>query len=167
MCGSFAGVANVISGYPLDSVKVRMQTANLNSKLSMRAVITDTISNEGVLAFYKGMGPPLVTVPLINSIIFASYEFYKKLINVESEADFTFNQCMQAGMFAGFINSFVLSPIELVKCRLQIQTEANLQNAYYKGSLHCIRRIVSEEGINGLFKGLVATILREVPCYAG
>ena len=144
-----------------------MQTAKLGTTLNMRGVIANTIRNEGVLAFYKGMGPPLVTVPLINSIIFASYEFYKKLVNVESESEFTFNQCMQAGMFAGLINSFVLSPIELVKCRLQIQTEANIRNAYYKGSIHCIQRILTEEGVNGIFKGLVATILREVPCYAG
>ena len=33
--------------------------------------------------------------------------------------------------------------------------------------MHCIRRIVSEEGVSGLFKGLTATILREVPSYAG
>ena len=84
----------------------------------MRYVITNTIINEGVTAFYKGIAPPLVTVPLINSIIFASYEFYKNLIGVKSEADFTFNQSMQAGMFAGLVNSFVLSPIELVKCRM-------------------------------------------------
>ena len=86
----------------------------------MRTVIASTFQNEGFLAFYKGMGPPLVTVPLINSIIFASYEFYKNLINVKSESDFTFNQSLQAGMFAGAVNSIVLSPIELIKCRLQI-----------------------------------------------
>ena len=68
-----------------------MQTAKLGSELSMRGVIASTIRNEGVLAFYKGMGPPLLTVPLINSIIFASYEFYKKLIHVQSESDFTFS----------------------------------------------------------------------------
>ena len=57
----------------------------------MRSVVASTFRNEGILAFYKGMGPPLVTVPLINSIIFASYEFYKKMINVKSETDFTFS----------------------------------------------------------------------------
>ena len=30
---------------------------------------------EGPHGFFKGMGPPMVTVPLINSIVFASYEF--------------------------------------------------------------------------------------------
>lgn len=57
----------------------------------MGAVINQTIKNEGFLAFYKGIGPPLITVPLINSIIFASYEFYKNLIGVKSDKDFTFN----------------------------------------------------------------------------
>ena len=57
----------------------------------MRTVISQTITNEGILAFYKGIGPPLVTVPIINSIIFASYEFYKNLIGVKSEQDFSFN----------------------------------------------------------------------------
>lgn len=103
----------------------------------MRTVMSQTILNEGVLAFYKGIGPPLVTVPLINSIIFASYEFYKNLIGVQCESAFTFSQSMQAGMFAGLVNSFVVSPIELVKCRMQIQTEKSLKNAYYRTSMHC------------------------------
>ena len=74
---------------------------------------------------------------------------------------------MISGMFAGFVNSFFLSPIELVKCRLQLQTESR-ERAYYKGSVDCLKKIISEEGVtNGLFKGLVPTITREVPCYAG
>ena len=48
----------------------------------MRTIISQTVKNESFLAFYKGIGPPLVTVPLINSIVFASYEFYKNLVGV-------------------------------------------------------------------------------------
>jgi len=66
------------------------------------------------------MGPPLVTVPLINSVVFASYEFSKRMMHVSNEKDFTFNQAILAGMFAGGVNSFVVGPIELVKCRLQL-----------------------------------------------
>ena len=74
---------------------------------------------------------------------------------------------MMCGMFAGLVHSFVLSPIELVKCRLQIQKETS-KKAYYKGSFDCVSRILQEEGLrNGLFKGMFATILREVPCYMG
>ena len=70
-------------------------------------------------------------------------------------------------MFAGFVNSFVLSPIELVKCRLQIQRESKV-DAYYKGPYDCFTKILREEGVsNGVFKGLVSTLAREIPCYAG
>ncbi len=113
------------------------------------------------------MGSPLFTVPLINSIVFASYEFAKRLQGIPVGKDGSFKQSLYAGMFAGFVNSFVLSPIELVKCRLQIQRESKI-NAYYKGPTDCVRKIIREEGIpNGIFKGLVASFLREVPCYAG
>jgi hypothetical protein len=43
----------------------------------MMSVMKNTIQNEGFSAFYKGIGPPLVTVPLINSIVFASFELCK------------------------------------------------------------------------------------------
>lgn len=64
------------------SVKVRMQTAVI--KQSMGRVIRDTLKNEGPFAFYKGVGPPLVTVPLVNSIVFSGFEFCKRLMKTDS-----------------------------------------------------------------------------------
>ena len=48
-------------------------------------------------------------------------------------------------MFAGFVNSVIISPVELIKCRLQIQKE-NSNKAYYKGSFDCLRKIFIKEG---------------------
>ena len=101
---------------------------------------------EGILGFYKGIGPPMITVPLINSIIFASYEFCKRMLGVKSESDFTVTQSILSGMFAGLVNSVVLTPVELVKCRLQIQRESKA-TAYYKGTVDCAIKIIREEGI--------------------
>ena len=69
-------------------MKVRMQNSAI--KVSLFGVIKSTVKQEGFLGFYKGMGPPLVTVPLINSIVFASYEFSKRQLGVVSDDDFTF-----------------------------------------------------------------------------
>ena len=165
LCGSFAGLMVCLSGHPLDSIKVRMQSSKV--PVGLGSMISQTFKQEGVRGFYKGMSAPLVTVPLINSIVFASYEFCKRQLGVVNQDDFTFQQSMISGMFAGLVNSFVLSPIELVKCRLQLQREAKGQG-YYKGSYDCLKKIVREEGLrNGLFKGMLSTIFREVPCYAG
>ena len=106
----------------------------------------------------------MVTVPFINSVVFTNYEFCKRMLGVTDQA--TSLQSVFCGMYAGFVNSFFLSPIELVKCRLQVQSES-MTNSYYKGSMDCVKKVVLDEGIRqGLFKGTVATISREVPCYA-
>jgi hypothetical protein len=88
--------------------------------ISLRSVFRETYAHEGLRGFYKGMGSPLITIPIVNSIVFASYESAKRMMGVELGEECTFKQSLIAGMFGGFMNSFVLSPIELVKCRLQV-----------------------------------------------
>jgi solute carrier family 25 carnitine/acylcarnitine transporter 20/29 len=127
-------------------------------------VVVETLKHEGIRGFYKGMGPPFFSVPVVNSIIFASYEFSKRMMHVQSESDFTFNQSLVAGCFAGFVNSVVVGPMELVKCRLQLQIES-AEKAYYKGPWDCVRKMFVEEGPKSLSNGMVSTILREIPAY--
>jgi hypothetical protein len=119
VCGSFAGLAYILTAHPLDSIKVRMQL-DRRGTLSLRETIKETYMHEGVRGFYKGMGSPLITIPLVNSIVFASYELAKRFMGVSPGQECTFTQSLIAGSFGGFMNSFVLSPIELVKCRLQV-----------------------------------------------
>ena len=86
ICGSFAGLVYCVTGHPLDSVKVRMQTGTL----TLQACIRSTYYKEGCRGFYKGIGPPLITVPVVNSIVFASYELCKRMLGVRSNEDLTF-----------------------------------------------------------------------------
>ena len=166
LCGSCAGLAYILTAHPLDSIKVRMQI-DRRATLSLRGVIRETYAYEGFRGFYKGMGSPLFTIPLVNSIVFASYEIAKRMMGVRHGEECTFQQSIIAGSFGGFMNSFILSPIELVKCRLQVQRECKT-TAYYKGPIDCIQKIIVEEGIqNGFFRGLASTLARETPCYAG
>ena len=163
--GTFAGVFMTLSGHPFDSTKVRMQTTTPH--VSMTKWMLKMLKNEGIFSFYKGLTPPLMTIPLVNAVLMASYEFCKRLLGVVSEEEFTFCQALVWGMFAGIVNSFVISPVELVKWRLQIQTESS-KNAYYKGSLDWALKIIQEEGIHVLLtSGLISTIARESIGYAG
>ena len=74
-----------------------------------------------------------------------------------------FGIVVASGAFAGFVGSFVNTPIDLVKCRLQCQRE-DLARSYYKGPLDCAFKVLSEEGgIKGLYRGLLCMILRELP----
>lgn len=44
--------------------------------------IKDILLKEGPHGFYKGVGAPLVSIPVINSIIFSTYELSKKFVKV-------------------------------------------------------------------------------------
>lgn len=72
-----------------------------------------------------------------------------------------------SGALAGLVGSFLNTPIDLVKCRLQCQREERAR-AYYKGPLDCLIKVVTEEGgIRGLYRGLLCMILREFPLCGG
>jgi Mitochondrial carrier protein len=78
--GTCAGISITIVGHPFDTLKVRLQTQNINP--GPNAVIfrggwdcfTQTVRKEGPLALYRGMGGPMATVPLLNAVVFAFYE---------------------------------------------------------------------------------------------
>mmetsp|Transcript_8862 Transcript_8862/g.54541 ORF Transcript_8862/g.54541 Transcript_8862/m.54541 type:complete len:170 (-) Transcript_8862:1372-1881(-) len=51
--------------------------------------------------------------------------------------------------------SFVLSPFELIKCRLQA--------GYARNTAECLRLTVQGEGYRGLARGVTGTLAREIP----
>jgi solute carrier family 25 carnitine/acylcarnitine transporter 20/29 len=55
----------------------------------------------------------------------------------------------------------VVAPVELVKCVMQ-----NDRGFRYANSRQCLRSILKEEGVAGLFRGSFSTAAREVPSYA-
>lgn len=65
----------------------------------------------------------------------------------------------------------VMSPGDIVKVRLQCQTESkwkgnNVPKPKYRGPMHCLLSIIKEEGVMGLYRGAVPLMLRDGPSYA-
>jgi hypothetical protein len=101
---------------------------------------------------------PLLTVPIINAIVFSSYELFKKITN---KTELSLLNGIENGAFAGLVNTAVVSPVELVKCHMQLDKEAKFRN-----SSQCAKEIVRTQGVRGLFKGSFSTAFREVFAYA-
>lgn len=86
-------------------------------------------------------------------------------------------QIFIAGSGSGFVNSFISTPMELVKIRLQNQGSnfehgLKTQSAGAKkdissklGPMGCMKDIYKYRGISGLFRGLPVTMVRETPSY--
>ena len=165
--GAISGMVGKIFEYPFDTVKVRLQSSSIFANSSALDVIKYTYANEGFFkGFYQGIGAPLGGACVENAVLFYTYSlstvFAKKYIASEeyNRAGLPLGIKAACGGFSGFCVSFVLTPIELVKCKLQV---ANISSTGSSNSyLTMIRRIVKEEGIIGLWKGSGSTMLREI-----
>ncbi|KAJ1569001.1 hypothetical protein HK405_011152, partial [Cladochytrium tenue] len=141
--------------------------------------LTHTVRHEGVLGLYKGMASPLVGIAFVNAVLFSSYGWFKALLAdpLRPDAPLSIPQIAVAGSGAGIINSFVAGPIELFKIRLQAQysstavpnsAAAGTAKPVYSGPVAVARALVKDHGwIRGCFHGTWATIVREIPAYAG
>jgi len=87
LCGASAGTASTMLSIPFDVIKTRMQTeGQLPEEMKKYKNIKQTFSlilrNEGLWAFYRGLGPRLATTIPSASITFTAYEFFRKKLKV-------------------------------------------------------------------------------------
>ncbi len=144
-------------------MKVRIQK---NPDIKLSSNISLCFKNEGIRGFFKGMSLPLASISFLNSISFIGNEFCKKLIGKQTDSEMNIFESTACGFFAGIVITPFTTPIEIVKCKLQIQVE-NKHNAYFKGVYDLIDKTIKLNGIKGFFKGTVITFLRETIGYAG
>lgn len=162
--GLVAGVAGVLAGHPLDTVKVRLQTQTQNKEIKegYRGTIhcfSSIIRHEGVHGLFKGMSSPLASLTVINSIVFGVYGNTAKLFADQESITTHF----LSGCTAGFVQTAIISPTELLKLRMQVQVDA--MHRRYRSPIDCIQKMVKQHGILQLYRGVIATLARDVPSF--
>ncbi|XP_044512406.1 mitochondrial arginine transporter BAC1 isoform X3 [Mangifera indica] len=168
VAGMLAGVATVITGHPFDTVKVKLQKHNTETRgihykngLHCTARI---LSTEGVKGLYRGATPSFVGMAFESSLLFGIYSQTKQLLQGGLQSHGPVPQVIiPSAAFGGSIISFVLCPSELVKCRMQVQgTDSLVPNSRrYTSPLDCALKTVKSEGVTAIFRGGSTTLLRE------
>lgn len=146
----------------MDTAKVRIQTQpppqsseGGGKKLysSTLHCIRNIVNKEGATALYRGMSSPLVGVAAINAVTFGVHgNVSRSLANPDS-----MKSQVIAGLTAGLAQSFLNSPMELVKTRMQVPDGGTLR------PMETIRKIYKKGGARGFSRGLGMTIARDVP----
>ncbi|ANZ74849.1 BA75_00091T0 [Komagataella pastoris] len=160
--GSVAGALGKVVEYPLDTIKVRLQysSGKTPEHPSTWKVITQTYKHEGFFnGFYKGLSSPLMGAAAECSSLFFSYELAQDWVK-SYKPEITLLDKIYCGAFSGVVTSFILTPIELVKCKMQV---INLQMKSEKppGIARLVSEIYKSQGLKGLWKGQVSTMIRE------
>nr|XP_030725414.1 solute carrier family 25 member 48 isoform X7 [Globicephala melas] len=175
VAGWIGGAASVIVGHPLDTVKARLQAGTgYGSTLSC---IRTVYRRESVFGFFKGMAFPLTSIAVYNSVVFGVFSNTQRFLShhrcqePEAGSPRVLSDLLLASMVAGVVSVGLGAPVDLIKIRLQMQTQPFREGAIswgtatpmdvvksrlqadgvyinkYKGVLDCISQSYQKEGL--------------------
>lgn len=189
--GGLAGVVSRSATAPVDRAKMLMQVQDSKHMMTMRQAFR-TMTAEGSLRhFFKGngancakVGPEMALKMALNDEIKRMYMFYGGNVReslhpgevrgalrarVASAAGCphvhdprpVLPQRLIIGGISGAIGQMVIYPMEVVKVRLAVTPHGT-----YRGITDVLRRVFVDEGVRGLYRGLVPSLIGIFP-YAG
>lgn len=164
--GTVAGVISKFVDFPFDTVKVTFQAPNSPYKSYLHASST-IFKNEGIAGFYRGVGAPVAGAGLENAVCFSFFGFaqrhYRWSLSYGPDEKLPFAATLYAGAVSGFAVAHVLTPVELLKCRMQVQNLQPVEQREYRNVVDCAVKTVRKDGLKGLYAGHTATLARETP----
>jgi solute carrier family 25 (mitochondrial carnitine/acylcarnitine transporter), member 20/29 len=170
--GLAGGIAVVFVGHPLDTTKTRMQTSPLGHYKGSLDCVSRTFKHEGLAGFYQGLMSPLAGQMFFRAASFSTFYSSVAFLSGRSASSGSdkYQNLFLAGAVTGFVTSFIESPIDLVKTKLQIQIFSSHTIApherKYTGVVSCARYIARTHGVRALWQGWTATCIRNVPANA-
>jgi len=171
--GSIAGMVSKVFEHPFDLTKVRLQSQVLDSTARFSGPIDclkKTWMNEGITGLYRGLPAPIIGAMAENASVFLSYNELQNLIrranNQPATQPLSLPHLAVAAGGAGAVTSFLLTPIELVKCKMQVQmliapTSHSSIPHKLPGPISVLTSIIRNTGFRGLWLGHTGTLIRE------
>ena len=162
LAGSIAGAVGVGVAYPFDCITTKLQAAAAKGEGSQGLVgMFHTVFRDQHLGgFYQGVKGAMMGQAVIKAVAFASNQWALAAALGGAPAP-TVWQRIGCAMFAGLVTSFFVNPIERVKVVMQAGSVGD------SNEVEAVKQLAAEDGLRGLlFRGLTATLAREIPAYA-
>ncbi|KAI4349701.1 hypothetical protein L6164_010263 [Bauhinia variegata] len=163
--GAAAGVIAATFVCPLDIIKTRFQVHGLPQLASGSAKgslivgsLEQIVHKEGLRGVYRGLAPTVLALLPNWAVYFSMYEQLKSLLCTDDECrHLSIRANIIAASGAGAATTIATNPLWVVKTRLQTQG-MKTGVVPYRGTLSALRRIFYEEGVRGLYSGLVPAL---------
>jgi solute carrier family 25 carnitine/acylcarnitine transporter 20/29 len=151
-----AGCASTLIGHPLDTLKVHLQTQirqpqnkTVAPPNAFRAAHNLLQVGGGPAVFFRGIGPPLCSAILMNTVMFSVFERVKNAISHPSPM----GKALLAGVASGVATACISTPADYIKIQSQLKG-----NQSKKILMETLRR---KNPMATLFRGHVANLGRE------
>ncbi|CAO3594263.1 unnamed protein product [Absidia cylindrospora] len=162
LAGFGAGLVSTAILHPLDVIKIRFQVDPLKHSTNQPFIggtirsFKDIVHNEGIVrGLYRGVAPSISGAAVSWGFYFWWYSFIKKQMKT-NEGRLAAWQHLIASAEAGALTVVASNPIWVIKTRMCATTRTT-PNAY-KGLWDGLTRLGKEEGMKGLYRGMVPAL---------
>ncbi|KAL2900518.1 Mitochondrial substrate carrier family protein ucpB [Bienertia sinuspersici] len=134
VAGGFAGSFATVLTNPAEVLKVCLQM-NSGTKVGAISQMHKIVSEEGITALWKGVGPAMARAAALTASQMATYDESKQVLTRWTSLEEGFSLHLMSSTVAGIASTLVTSPMDMIKTRLMLQRKSNHRN--YKNGFHC------------------------------
>ena len=119
----------------------------------------------GMPALYRGILPTVAGVAPYVGLNFMTYEFVRKYLTPEGDKDPSPWRKLCAGAISGGFAQTCTYPFDVLRRRFQINTMSGM-GYKYNSMLDAVATILKQEGLRGMYKGILPNLLKVAPSMA-
>uniref|UniRef100_A0A7N6BD05 Mitochondrial glutamate carrier 1 n=1 Tax=Anabas testudineus TaxID=64144 RepID=A0A7N6BD05_ANATE len=171
--GGIAGMVGVTCVFPIDLAKTRLQNQRSGQQLykSMMDCLIKTVKSEGYFGMYRGAAVNLTLVTPEKAIKLAANDFFRHQLSKDG-GRLTVLKEILAGCCAGMCQVIITTPMEMLKIQLQDAGRLAAQQRVMPSvvtqvtrvsATQITRELLRTKGVTGLYRGLGATLMRDIP----
>uniref|UniRef100_F6YHE4 Mitochondrial adenyl nucleotide antiporter SLC25A24 n=1 Tax=Monodelphis domestica TaxID=13616 RepID=F6YHE4_MONDO len=162
--GSLAGATAQTFIYPMEVLKTRLAVGKTGQYSGMFDCAKKILKHEGMGAFYKGYVPNFLGILPYAGIDLAVYELLKNNW-LEHFAEDSVNPgvlvLLACGTMSSTCGQLASYPLALIRTRMQAQ--AMVEGAPQLNMIGLFKKIVTKEGILGLYRGILPNFMKVLP----
>ncbi|KAI8958424.1 mitochondrial carrier [Daldinia sp. FL1419] len=175
VAGGVAGMTAQFCVYPLDTLKFRLQSEYVSGGPRGNALLLQTAqkmwAEGGVRATYRGVTMGLIGMFPYSAIDMGTFEFLKTTyVAYKAKAEGIHEEDTQPstlvtgimGATSGAFGASVVYPLNVLRTRLQTQG-TRMHPARYNSIWDVAQKTIKNEGVRGLYKGLMPNLLKVAP----
>ena len=158
--GALGGAVSMILTYPLETVRSRL---SLQMNSAHYGGLVDALASIPNRDLFRGLRMSILGYAPFSAISFSTYVTYRECLDHRSHGAMNPDLVkILAGGGAGITAIMITYPSDLIRRRLQLQNfDKSVPN--YTGIFDCVKKVVAEEGVVGLYRGLAATCVKLFP----
>jgi len=172
IAGGCAGFCQIIITTPMELLKIQMQDAGRtagatgHTKQTATQLALNLLREKGIAGLYRGLGSTMardVTFSVIYFPLFAKLDSFGPR-KTDGSGDAVFWSSFAAGIIAGATACFAVTPLDVIKTRLQL-IKRGAGETEYRGMSDAVLSILRKEGWRALFKGAACRMMVIAPLF--